>query len=69
VIDIVAAIGRVMGVEPKPLVQATATMEIRDQTLDARKARTQLGWNARWPLEDGLRETVAWYRAYLAAAN
>jgi CDP-glucose 4,6-dehydratase len=39
VMDIVAALGRVMKVEPNPLVLATATMEIRDQTLDATKAR------------------------------
>ena len=67
VTDIVAAIGRVMGVEPNPDVRGTATMEIRDQTLDSQKARSLLGWNARWSLEDGLRETVAWYRAYLTA--
>jgi CDP-glucose 4,6-dehydratase len=65
--DIVAAIGGVMGVEPNPVVLATAAMEIRDQTLDATKARTRLGWNARWSLDDGLRETVAWYKNYLAS--
>jgi CDP-glucose 4,6-dehydratase len=66
VLEIVGAIGRVMQVEPEPLVLATAAMEIRDQTLDASKARATLGWTARWTLEDGLRETVAWYRRYLA---
>jgi CDP-glucose 4,6-dehydratase len=67
VTDIVAAIGRVMDVEPNPEILDTARMEIRDQTLDATKARTRLGWNARWTLDDGLRETVAWYRTYLAS--
>lgn len=66
VMEIVDAIGRVMGVEPNPLVLATAEMEIRDQTLDASKARERLAWTARWSLDDGLRETVAWYRSYLA---
>jgi CDP-glucose 4,6-dehydratase len=66
VLEIVEAIGRVMGVAADPLVLATATMEIRDQTLDARKAQTELGWTAHWALEDGLRETVSWYRTYLA---
>lgn len=65
VMDIVAALGRVMNVEPNPLVLATATMEIRDQTLDATKAREQLGWKPQWSLDEGLRETVAWYTAYL----
>jgi len=67
VLEIVGAIGRVMGVEPNPLVLATAEMEIRDQTLDASKARERLAWTARWSLDAGLRETVAWYRNYLAA--
>jgi UDP-glucose 4-epimerase len=30
---------------------------------DVTKIRTRLGWNARVPLEDGLRRTVDWYRA------
>jgi CDP-glucose 4,6-dehydratase len=67
VLEIVGAIGRVMGVEPNPLVLATAEMEIRDQTLDASKARERLAWTARRSLDAGLRETVAWYRNYLAA--
>lgn len=65
--DIVAAIGRVMGVDPNPVVLGTATMEIRDQTLDATKAHETLRWSARWSLDDGLRETVAWYTDYLAS--
>jgi CDP-glucose 4,6-dehydratase len=67
VMDIVEAIGHALGVEANPRVLATATMEIRDQTLDATKAHAQLGWNPHWTLEDGLRETVAWYRNYLAS--
>jgi CDP-glucose 4,6-dehydratase len=67
VMDIVAALGRVMSVEPNPLVLATATMEIRDQTLDATKAREQLGWKPQWSLDEGLRETVGWYTAYLTS--
>ena len=63
--EIVDAIGRVMHVEPNPVVLNSAAMEIRDQTLDATKARERLGWRAGWALDDGLRETVAWYRAHL----
>ena len=66
--EIVDAIGRTMGVTPDPVVLANATMEIRDQTLDATKARQRLGWSATWSLDDGLRETVAWYREHLAQA-
>ncbi len=66
-LDMVAAIGHVMQVDPDPVVLNAATMEIRDQTLDAGKARALLGWRAAWDLDDGLRETVAWYRAHLTA--
>ena len=66
VFDIVAAIGRAVGIDRAPKVLATAEMEIRDQTLDATRARERLGWTAAWSLEDGLRETAAWYRAYLS---
>jgi GDP-L-fucose synthase len=31
--------------------------------LDTRRARERLGWEARTPLEEGLRRTIAWYRA------
>ena len=67
VMQIVEAIGKVMGVDANPLVQATATMEIRDQTLDATKAHTQLQWHPGWSLEAGLRETVDWYTRHLAS--
>jgi CDP-glucose 4,6-dehydratase len=66
-LDVVAAIGRVMQAEPNPVVLDAAPMEILEQTLDTAKARTRLGWRPRWNLDDGLRETVAWYRAHLAS--
>lgn len=65
--DIVEAIGRVMHVDPNPVVLNAAAFEIGDQLLDAGKARARLGWQPRWSLEDGLRATVDWYRAHLAA--
>jgi CDP-glucose 4,6-dehydratase len=30
--------------------------------LDCSKARTELGWRPVWPLDEGLRQTVVWYR-------
>ena len=38
-----------------------ASAEICEQTLDATKARTVLGWKARHGMDDGLRRTVDWY--------
>lgn len=68
VLDIVAAIGEVMGTRPEPVILNTAQLEILDQTLDSSKARRLLNWRAGWTLEDGLRETVEWYRNLLSPA-
>ncbi|HYF20661.1 MAG TPA: hypothetical protein VEA40_22535, partial [Ramlibacter sp.] len=32
--------------------------------LDIRKAKERLGWEPRMSLDQGLRETIAWYRAH-----
>jgi CDP-glucose 4,6-dehydratase len=66
VLDMVSAIGRQMGSKIDPDVRNTAQGEIRDQYLDAAKARKTLGWRASYDLDAGLSETVAWYRALLA---
>jgi CDP-glucose 4,6-dehydratase len=65
--QIVSEIGKVMGVDVDPVVLNTARAEIREQTLDSSKARDRLKWSATWSLADGLRETVDWYRSYLAS--
>jgi len=66
-LDMVRTIARVMQVDANPVVLDAAPMEIREQTLDSSKARERLGWQPRWELEAGLRETVSWYRAQLEA--
>lgn len=47
-----------------PVVKGEARNEIRAQWLTSRKARRVLGWRPRHTLEQGLRKTVAWYRAF-----
>jgi CDP-glucose 4,6-dehydratase len=66
VLEIVEAIGATLGMTANPTILDTATMEIRDQTLDATKARERLDWRPAWSLERGLVETVAWYREHLS---
>ena len=52
-----------------PVVLDTARAEIRDQALDASKARLLLGWAPRLSLREGLEKTVPWYRAFLGATS
>jgi len=37
--------------------------------LDCSKAQRELGWRPAWPLKEGLRQTVAWYRANARGAD
>ncbi|MDO9091247.1 MAG: NAD-dependent epimerase/dehydratase family protein [Rubrivivax sp.] len=45
----------------QPQVLNVASAEIREQTLDAGKARQVLGWSPRHGMDEGLRRTVDWY--------
>jgi CDP-glucose 4,6-dehydratase len=70
VMDIYGAVCRAMDAEgTEPVVLDRAAGEIKDQYLSARKARAILGWSARWSLDEGLAETVKWYRALLSTAG
>ena len=50
----------------RPVVQNIASAEIREQYLDAGKARSRLQWAPRHGLEEGLRRTIDWYRKFFA---
>lgn len=68
VIDIVRAMQRLVRDDLEPVVLNTARAEIKDQYLDASKARRVLGWAPRFTLDEGLRRTIAWYRSYFEAS-
>lgn len=66
VLEITREIQRLMkrpDLEPVILNQAKA--EIPNQYLDSSKAHRKLGWSPRYSLEQGLLETIDWYRAFL----
>ncbi|MDQ2915367.1 MAG: NAD-dependent epimerase/dehydratase family protein [Chloroflexota bacterium] len=68
VLDMVNAIAKVMGGQlPEPRVLNTAKNEIKEQRLSTDKAKRILGWKSRVSLDEGLRSTIEWYRAYLGA--
>ncbi len=50
--------------ELKPVVLNQASHEIVKQYLASEKAHRLLGWRARYSLEEGLRQTLAWYREF-----
>jgi CDP-glucose 4,6-dehydratase len=55
------------GLQPRVLREASG--EINRQSLDAEKARRELGWEPRVPLREGIAMTVAWYREYLSSGR
>lgn len=66
VLDLVARIQRLMGCEHlTPDVRNTARGEIHSQYLDSSKAGRLLGWKPGFSLDEGLAETISWYRGYL----
>ncbi len=64
VLGLVDKILAVMGSDLQPDVRNEASNEIRDQYLDAAKARRVLGWSPAFSFEAGLRATVDWYKGY-----
>ncbi len=67
VLELVQTISRLMDSPLEPTVLGEASNEIRDQYLSARAAREELGWAPRFGMEEGLVETINWYRALLVA--
>jgi len=64
VLEVVARLQAVMGTDLEPDVRGEASHEIHAQYLDATRARTELGWKPEVGLDEGLRRTAAWYRAW-----
>ena len=66
VLELVRKITALMGSSVEPTVLGEAKHEIPHQYLSARKAARTLGWTPAYTLDEGLAETIAWYRAFLA---
>jgi CDP-glucose 4,6-dehydratase len=65
-LDLTRKILAMMGREDlDPIVQNAAVAEVREQTLDATKAREWLSWSPQFGLDDGLRRTIDWYADFL----
>lgn len=66
-LELIARIGKLMGVEPEIVINDTAKSEIPDMQLSCAKARDVLGWRPSFSLDDGLTRTISAYRDYLQA--
>jgi len=65
VMEMTRAILRLMGrTDLQPIIRNEAKKEIKDQSLDSQKARNLLGWAPNYDLEQGLIETILWYREF-----
>ena len=66
VLEIVKVIQKLTGCEQiKPKILNNAQGEIRSQHLSSAKLRKVLNWKSRFSLEQGLSETIEWYRTFL----
>lgn len=50
----------------EPVILNNAQNEIQDQYLSSEKAHKLLGWKPQYTLEEGLRETMAWYKEVIS---
>jgi len=65
VLDLTRQILCLMGQQSlQPVILNEAAKEILRQYLDCSKARRLLNWAPRFGMEQGLRETIAWYREH-----
>ena len=68
VLDIVEmTLGIMKRSDLQPIIQNIASSEIREQYLDAGKARQMLGWRPKYDMPQAIEETVGWYREHFAA--
>jgi CDP-glucose 4,6-dehydratase len=51
----------------EPIILDEVEHEIQDQYLSSEKVGKVLGWEPQYTLESGLKETIDWYRTFLAA--
>lgn len=68
VLELVDMILKKMNSSLTPDVRNEASNEIKHQYLSAERARTQLGWKPLFTLEEGLTQTIDWYRAFLGGS-
>jgi len=69
VCEIVERILKLMDSKLQPEIRNEVQNEIRHQYLNAEKARRILNWQPLFSLEQGLNETIKWYKDFLTESN
>jgi CDP-glucose 4,6-dehydratase len=70
VLKVVEVIGHLMQCEHlQPVILNQAPGEIRSQYLSSAKAARMLQWKPFYDLEEGLRETIDWYKKYFSSVD
>jgi len=64
VLSIVSKITSLMNKSHEPKILDEAKGEIVNQYLSGKKARELLGWQPKYNLDQGLKETIEWYKNY-----
>ena len=60
--ELLAVLKKIIGSDAQPIYQPARTGDVRHSQADITKAQQMLGYQPTVGLEEGLRETVAWYR-------
>jgi CDP-glucose 4,6-dehydratase len=68
VLDLVQRILRLLDSDLTPEIRNEASNEIIHQYLSAAKARRLLGWSPLFSLDEGLQQTIAWYREFFGVS-
>jgi CDP-glucose 4,6-dehydratase len=70
VVDVVDRLLHLMNrTDLEPVILNQASHEIPKQYLDCTKARALLGWRPLHAFEEGLQQTIAWYKQWLAKSG
>jgi CDP-glucose 4,6-dehydratase len=69
VLDLVSLILNKMNSSLQPDIKNQVSNEIACQSLNAERARTELGWRPLFTLEQGLTETIHWYRQFFGGVE
>jgi len=63
--ELVGVVAKIVGTSTSPVFGALSDRSYEgSEVADLGRAQSLLGWVPRWTLEDGLHETVAWYRQH-----